>query len=200
MNEKNENTTASQPPPTTESTVSSLTGEKRPRQEKTAGEMAALVRRERDWLVDTALERGRGLLLGKLEILAQTANDVAETLHSSARKLAEKQDTATAHYFDLAADGFDRASSALESKDLETMVYRTREFARANPVLFLGGMATAGFMISRFIKSSPEEVERKAGGEQVSVEDLSIGQEERRQERPYSGMEAPGYATEKGSS
>lgn len=198
MNEKNENT-SSQPPPTTESTVSSLAGEERPR-EKPSGEMAALVRRERDWLVDTALERGRGLLLGKLEILAQTANDVAETLHSSARKLAEKQDTATAHYFDLAADGFDRASSALESKDLETMVYRTREFARANPVLFLGGMATAGFMISRFIKSSPEEEVRKTGGEQVSVEDLGIGEEERRQERPYSGMEAPGYVTGKGSS
>lgn len=141
------------------------------------GPLPALFRRERDWLVDTAREQGRHYVTTRMSSLAAAAQEVAEVLHSSAQRLSSEEDVTAAHYFDLAADGVDMVASALMNPDFEMLASRTRDFARTHPVLFLGGMASAGFMTSRFLKSSPEEIREESGDGRAAAKIERLGGE-----------------------
>jgi hypothetical protein len=170
----------------------------RARRKVREGPIPDLLRREREWLVGTARERGRYFLSARMSSLAAVAHDISEVLHNSAQRLSSEEDATTAHYFDMAADGVDKVASTLRSQDIETLVYRTRDFARSHPAVFFGGMATAGFMFSRFLKSSPEEAWERTGewrpeaGPETST--VRLGEEELRQSRPYGAVEKPEYA------
>ncbi|MDA8166123.1 MAG: hypothetical protein M0017_13955 [Desulfobacteraceae bacterium] len=173
----------------------------RARRKAQEGPIPEMVRREREWLVGTARERGRRFLSARMTSLATVAQDIAEVLHNSAQRLSAEEDTATAHYFDMAAERVDKMAATLRSHDLETFVSRTREAARSHPVLFFGGMATAGFMVSRFLKSSPEEadwertVEYEQGfGPEVPTKAARDLEAQTRQSRPYGAVEKPEYA------
>jgi hypothetical protein len=61
-----------------------------------------------------------------------------------------------------AADGLENVSGAMRSRDLDDLVGSVENFARRQPVIFLGSALLAGFGIARFIKSSSER--RRAGG------------------------------------
>jgi hypothetical protein len=52
-----------------------------------------------------------------------------------------------------AADGLERASSTLRSKDLNGMVREVESFARSQPVAFFFAAAAAGFLATRFLKA-----------------------------------------------
>jgi hypothetical protein len=177
------------------------TAGERVRRKVKEGPIPDLVRREREWLVGTAKERGRRFLSARMSSLAAVAHDISDVLHSSAQRLSTEEDATTAHYFDMAAEGVDKVATTLGSQDIETLVYRTRDFARSHPALFFGGMATAGFMVSRFLKSSPEEAWEPRGewGREYGTEaglDTSaacLGREEARQSRPYGTVEEPEF-------
>lgn len=47
----------------------------------------------------------------------------------------------------------DSALDGIRGKDFDTLVQDVTRFARANPLLFLGGAAIAGFALARFLKS-----------------------------------------------
>lgn len=59
-----------------------------------------------------------------------------------------------------AADGLERVSSTLRSKDLDGMVREVQSFARQQPVAFFAAAVAAGFLATRFLKAgSPQEAE-----------------------------------------
>lgn len=59
-----------------------------------------------------------------------------------------------------AADGLERVSSTLRSKDLDGMVREVQSFARQQPVAFFAAAVAAGFLATRFLKAgSPQESE-----------------------------------------
>ncbi|KIN65853.1 hypothetical protein Z945_900 [Sulfitobacter noctilucae] len=54
------------------------------------------------------------------------------------------------------ADGLADASDSIRGKDLGEMVGSISDFARRNPIAFLGGAALLGFAATRFAKASSE--------------------------------------------
>ena len=56
--------------------------------------------------------------------------------------------------FSQFADGLADASDAIRDKDLGEIVGTVTDFARRNPLTFLGGAALLGFAATRFVKSS----------------------------------------------
>ena len=52
-----------------------------------------------------------------------------------------------------AADGLERVSSTLRTKDLNGMVRELESFARSQPVAFFVCAAAAGFLATRFLKA-----------------------------------------------
>ena len=53
-----------------------------------------------------------------------------------------------------AADGLERLSGKLGSKDLNGLVRDVESFARSQPAVILGMAVAAGFLAARFLKSS----------------------------------------------
>jgi hypothetical protein len=63
------------------------------------------------------------------------------------------RDASATRMAEWAADGLERVSNTLRSKDLDTMVREAQSFARSQPVAFFFAAAAAGFLATRFLKA-----------------------------------------------
>ena len=89
-------------------------------------------------------QKGRG---------AQRLEGVARAVHSAASEF-ERDLPQAAGYIHEAASQIERASAAVREKSIEDIVAAIDDFARRQPVAFFGGSVLAGFVLSRFLKSS----------------------------------------------
>ena len=113
--------------------------------------------------------------------LTQQKAGAASSLGSFAgalRKAAKESDgegQGVGRMAEWAADGLERASSTLRSKDLNGMVREVESFARSQPVAFFFAAAATGFLASRFLKAgSPQEKETEPpSGAGVHPSDVS---------------------------
>lgn len=99
-------------------------------------------------------ENVRSALRQRQQDAAAGVGDVAGALRSAAQELDGRQKTSAARMVERAADGLERLSGTLRSKDLESMVSEAERFARREPALFLGAAVAAGFLAVRFLRSS----------------------------------------------
>lgn len=84
---------------------------------------------------------------------ADQVHELADALRRTAGTLDEQGQPLVSGYLDGAASGLDRLSSSIGSGDLETLVGRTREFARRQPALFVGGAFAVGLLMSRLLSA-----------------------------------------------
>jgi hypothetical protein len=102
------------------------------------------------------------------EALRNTATDFAEAgkqqgaeridrlgraVHGAADEIG-KEIPQAADYVHSAAEGLENAASNLRNRSVEDLIGAFNRFARQQPVAALAGAVLAGFVISRFIKSS----------------------------------------------
>jgi hypothetical protein len=87
------------------------------------------------------------------QVAASSLGDIAGALRTTAGQMRERNAMA-AQAAERAAEGLERLSGTLRSKDLDTMVRDVESFARRQPMLFLGAAVGAGFLAIRFLKSS----------------------------------------------
>jgi hypothetical protein len=88
---------------------------------------------------------------------ADDLGDVARALRKTSRDL--KGNLATP-YVDKVAEQVERASDYLRSADLETVMGSAEDYARREPLLFLGGAFALGMVAARFLGSSSRKVTR----------------------------------------
>ena len=81
---------------------------------------------------------------------------VADALRDAARRQGgdDSSRPPIAHLTGSAAEGLERLSSTLRSKDIGGMVRDVQRFAREQPVAFFGLSLAAGFLAARFLKAS----------------------------------------------
>lgn len=110
-----------------------------------------------------AAERAKGALEQQKHSMADQVAGVAHALRSGARDLPEEQQP-FARYAEKGAEGLERISERIRSRDLDSLVGDAQDFARRNPLAFFAGSVAVGFFLSRFLKSSGErsEVERSS--------------------------------------
>lgn len=89
----------------------------------------------------------------KQEMAAEQISQVANALHRSSSEL---DDTFVGPYVKKAADALERVSDSVRNASLGDLVERTENFARKDPLLFIGGAFTLGLLAARFIKSSSQ--------------------------------------------
>ena len=117
------------------------------------GQLADSARSAAGSAKDAATQQVRsGLDLGK-ERAASALHGVAESLR---RSCDERQDGAT-RYLMQAGDRVQRTADYLERTDVRDMVSHTEQFARRQPVLFIGAAFTLGLAAARFLKSSQRQ-------------------------------------------
>jgi hypothetical protein len=98
--------------------------------------------------------------------LATRAERSASDLEAVAKALRESSDRLEGNmaspYVKRAADRIERVSSFIQNTDVAEIPRKVEDFARREPLLFLGGAFTLGILGVRFLKSSARDVEGSA--------------------------------------
>src|SRR5262249_2831856 len=84
---------------------------------------------------------------------ADRLDEVAGAVHGAARTL-EAGMPQMANYVHGAAAQLEDAAQALRHRNIDELIDEIGSFARAQPVVFFGGAMLAGFVLTRFLKSS----------------------------------------------
>ena len=84
---------------------------------------------------------------------AERIDRLGRAVHGAADEIG-KEIPQAADYVHVAADGLESAASHLRSRSVEDLIGVFNRFARQQPVAAFAGAILAGFVVSRFIKSS----------------------------------------------
>jgi hypothetical protein len=103
-------------------------------------------------VTQSATEGVRSSLTEQKDTAASSLGSFAGALRKAARESDGGEGTAT-RMAEWAADGLERVSSTLRTKDLNGMVREVESFARSQPVAFFVCAAAAGFLATRFLKA-----------------------------------------------
>jgi hypothetical protein len=102
-----------------------------------------------------AAQEGAKQMLGEQQsTLANGLGDLAQALRKAAREMGDGKQAQISRFAQTAADGLERVSGSLRSKDMGSLVQEVESFARRQPVAFFGAAVAAGFLAVRFLKSS----------------------------------------------
>lgn len=118
-----------------------------------------------------AKELARGTFAQQQRTAASSLGSFAEALRKSARDMqGDSQQAGVARFAQSAADGLERLSGTLRSKDLDSFVRDAESLARRQPALFFGAAVAAGFLAVRFLKSSKADTGPTEGASFASTE------------------------------
>lgn len=110
-----------------------------------------------DELRDAAQQQAESLL----DRQKAAAVDQAERFTTVLHKMADEFERQEQPYFSGCVSELAKCSDAftrnLRERDLTTLLEQTRDYGRQHPALFLGGAVAAGFMLSRFLRSSSQD-------------------------------------------
>jgi len=84
---------------------------------------------------------------------ASTLHTLAETIRDGGQRMRDEQPQ-IASLADQAAGKIDEASSYIRQHDVRDFVREAENFARREPLIFLGGAFAVGFLAARFLKAS----------------------------------------------
>lgn len=99
---------------------------------------------------------------------ADALTNVAQALRQTAQQLQGQQQASVARYADKAAGKVESLSNYLRNKDVDNLLDDAERFVHRQPALFLGGAFAAGFVLSRFLKSSGRGAGRSEYSEQAT--------------------------------
>lgn len=123
-----------------------------------AGEVREWAAENAAELARQARERGRRFVEQQSHSAADGARDVADALRGTGEDLSRRGRPELAEYLNQAADGLSRLSDRLARGDVDAMLQEASETARRHPAALFGGAIAAGFLVSRFLKSSEQRV------------------------------------------
>ena len=146
-------------------------------------------------LVSTAQERAVETVQARFDEqkvrAADSLSSVAQTLRSTTQNFQTSQD-GIGRYINEAADRVDNLAHYLHDRELNEIVDQVEDFARRQPVAFLGGAFALGVLGARFLKSSQTGMTRHQARDSYDTRALTSRVEEPQDAigRPL----APGYA------
>lgn len=104
--------------------------------------------------------RGMSMLDQQKGKAADQLKSIASALHQTASECARHEERQTAgKVLEQAASSLEKAAESLRSADLEELMDQATRMVRRQPAMFIGGAIAAGFLISRFLKSSEHHYE-----------------------------------------
>lgn len=119
-----------------------------------AGEITRQAKSQAVEISEEAKVQAKSMLEDRKEMAARELGSVAEALRETSASLREQDQRMFAQYSNRVADSVERASSYLESHNLEDLIHDSEDFARRQPELFIGGAFTLGLLAARFLKAS----------------------------------------------
>jgi ElaB/YqjD/DUF883 family membrane-anchored ribosome-binding protein len=116
----------------------------------TAGQVTEQAKQQATSQLESQKERGVDSLV-----------TVAQALRQTGQHLREQEQGTVGEYVEKAAERVEGLTNYLRSKDVTQLVGETQEFARRQPVLFLGTALALGFAGARFLMSSGQRASQR---------------------------------------
>ncbi len=107
-------------------------------------------------MADIAKEKSRTLFQQQKETAVGQVDSVAHAFRSTAQNLQGEGQGQVGRYIEMAADRLESFGGQLRGKDLDTLIDDAQNLARRSPGIFFAGTIAAGFLLSRFLKSSSQ--------------------------------------------
>jgi len=105
-------------------------------------------------LLDRARDQFSTQVSGQKDAVADSAGSLATALRQTSQQLNDQGQGMVGQFVDRAAELADGVSGYLRERSVGDLTGELENFARREPVLFLGGAFALGFMAARFLKSS----------------------------------------------
>ena len=115
-------------------------------------------------LADDAKARARAAANQQKDAAAEQVHGFASALRTAADDLSGRNQRLSASWVEQAADSLEHVSGALQGQDFDELIGSIEDFARRQPVTFLGGAVLTGLVLARFMKSSAARRQPQAGG------------------------------------
>ena len=152
-------------------------------------------------VVDQIREQATNQITSQKDRIAEGINRAAYTLLMASDQLRQNNQEGIAQYTDQVADKMENASRFIRERQISDLVWEVENFARREPVLFLGGAFTVGLLAARFLKSSNPSQRTNSNANSNA---LARRQDDSTQAsthapltpRPVTGQDAGDYATE----
>ncbi|MBS9404608.1 hypothetical protein KG088_13290 [Halomonas sp. TRM85114] len=123
----------------------------------TTGTRDDLKGRARDSAEDikgAAQQRAESLFDNQKSAAAEQTHKISQVLHKMGDEFDQQQQTTFSRWANQLADQTDRVSDQLRHQDLQRLMDSAGAYSRREPMLFMGGAIAAGFLVSRFLRSS----------------------------------------------
>jgi hypothetical protein len=101
-----------------------------------------------------AKEQGRAMFDEQKESAAGTVNSAANAFRNTAQQLQGEGRTETGRYVEMFADQLQSLGYRLHNQNLDGLIREVEDFGRRSPGTLLAGSVIAGFVLTRFLKSS----------------------------------------------
>lgn len=124
--------------------------------------IAGDVAREAQKLAEARLDTGKGFV-------AESFGSVAGAIRNTGDQLRESPVGPVSGYLGDAADSIQQASKYLENKSVGEVVSDVEDFARREPLIFLGGTFALGLLVGRFLKSASPDPRGRAERERYDA-------------------------------
>lgn len=105
---------------------------------------------------DAARQQARGLFDRQKDAAAEQADKLSTVLRKTAKEFDEQQQPYFSQCVSDLASRTGTLSQRLRDRDLDSLMDQARDYSRRQPAMFVGGAVLAGFMLSRFLRSSSE--------------------------------------------
>ncbi|PLS82945.1 MAG: hypothetical protein CYG59_02545, partial [Chloroflexi bacterium] len=108
-------------------------------------------------LAQEAVVQARQQVRSQKERIAGGVENVAGVLRQTGEQLRAQDQGTIAEYANNVAEQVDRVSGYLRERDVRELVNEVEQFARRQPVLFVGAAFALGLLGARFLKSSSQQ-------------------------------------------
>lgn len=139
----------------TDEFVQAAKGEARAVKEQARSTAAEMKEGARE-VADDVKEQVRATAAKQKDAAAEQVGGWAHALKTASDDLHSRGQESTAAWIRQAAAGLERASGTMRERGVDDLIGTVEEFARRQPVAFIGGAVVAGFGLARLMKSSAD--------------------------------------------
>lgn len=128
-----------------------------------AQDIAGQTKQKAQEIADQTKQQGRAMFDQQKESAAGQMDSVAKAFRSTAQQLEGEGQQQTGKYVGMVAENLESLGRRLKEKNIDELLSDAQNLARRSPATFIAGSIAAGFILSRFLKSSAARQDEQTG-------------------------------------
>lgn len=127
-----------------------------------------------DEIKDAAREQAESVYERQRDNAANHTHTLGTVLKNAADEFDRQQQPFCSEQARKLAGHTERLSQHMRDKDLHSLCRSVEDYGRREPAMFIGGAIAAGFLVTRFLRSSPDKAPAPAASSEASVPEQTL--------------------------